>query len=242
MFPLIHGVVSHRSQGDAEPVVISIVPDSKQVTNLSANNRNSHDFTHNYVSTTQNGTVYVIVAFVSDGSGSVTPPESLTEIVRTPATSTSDAHTYWGFYKPTQGDLNGGSLAGTFTKTSEMGQILTFEVTGAHPDTPADSTANNRSTSDRTSIGSVSLTASHDGAMLLAMLGVDTGTSGITQSMTTANSFSELHNYSSPTSGMPGFFCAVRANVAAGSYSTPVFSRSTSGRAQMEAISLRAAG
>lgn len=240
--------LSHLPAGSAPSSgAIEMIDGAWSQSSLSANNRDEHSHTHTWTSDTQDGTVYAVVIFVSDGEqNEVTAPGELTEATRTPTGNYSDAHTYIGFYKPSQGDLDANTKTFTFTKNNEIGQIIVFEVTGPSSGIAVGNTAFSRNSSPRSSVPSEDLNVLADGSFLLCVCGRDTKTSGDTKSVlvSSANGFTTLVARTSTAVSDPAYAVTYRENVTEGTYGTPVFNTSDGSaldRVQMEAVVLEPA-
>lgn len=215
------------------------VSSSVGMSSLSNSNRDTHTYTHNYTSTTQDGSVYAIVGFIVDATGSVatTPDASCTEIVK--VTGVDGSNQWWGYYKPTQGDLDGGTLALSFTHANETGQIVVFEVSSADSSNPADGTNTDASATDRTSVGPINVTTTVDNCLLVACASTDDGRYG-TLGVTDANGWTSLLLYN-PGVGyyMPNFSVHIKAAPTSGSYSTPTYSMDSGSEMQLAAFAIK---
>lgn len=241
----LYGVsLSHLEAVPVSSGNITYVANSVTESSLSANNRDTHSHTHTWTSSAQDGGLYGVVVFVSDGFGSVTAPGSLTEAARTPSGSSTDAHVYIGLYKPSSGDLSTGSTEFTFTKTNEIAQIVVFEVQGPTSGIAVGANAFNRNSSVRTSIPSEQLGASLDGSFMICVAGRDTLTDDpASVTVGSANGFTTLVDTSSAATGSPAYAVTYREDVAAGTYNTPSFTQTDgeTSRGQMEAVVLEPA-
>lgn len=198
------------------------------------------DATHVFQSTTQDGTVYLIVGFIYDGSAAPdSVPPYLTPITNPPTGGVgTQPQGLWYYYKPTQNDLDGGDITIEFEKNNEAGHIITFEVTGAHATNPIGGTAYDRSSSDsRTSIGPVQFTPTDEGTLLVAALGCDIGPGDKPDiSVSIDNGFTTIGSLNSNDDGFPSFLVTVLEAGEGGAYDSPVFTREVSGvaRTQLE--------
>lgn len=201
---------------------LQVVPDSWQTTAYS--NQDTHPHAHNYASTTQDGTVYVIVGFISDATAAVeiTPDSALTEIVTMSAAESDGTRQWWGYYKPTQGELDAGTLNITTGMVNEVSRTVSFEVSGAHATTPIADTARSVSTGNRGSAGPVTLTAVTDGTLIISSFSTDDSSTvgAVTPSGTTGW---DLLLDDQPASFRPNIVIHALADAAAGNHDTPTY-------------------
>lgn len=206
------------------------------------NNADTKTLNYNFVSDTQDGTTYLIVGCILDGPDNIgTVPAFLTPITNPPTGNLStQPQGHWYYYKPSQGELDTGTLTLTFTKTNESGHIIAFEVTGANATDPVGGTAYDRSSSQtRTSISPVELNPVVDGCLLVSALGCDIGPGDKPDiSTAVANGFTELGKYNATLDGTPSFIVNILAVSEAGDYDSPIYEREVDGnaRTQLEAF------
>lgn len=225
------------------PSKVQVVPGSLHVTNFSNENRNTHPITYSFESSTQDGSVYVIVGFLADGNSAPNSiPGDLTAITSPPSGVGTQVQGRWYWFKPTQGNLNTGSISWSFGKDEEMAQIVVFEVSGAHDTNPIGNLASNRSSNARSSIASVPITTTVNDSLIVAALARDGNGTTDTISVNQANGFTTLTHYAGPggqmATGMPAFIVTTREVEAADTYATPSFSTTLNvdATSQMEAF------
>lgn len=216
--------------GTPAGAAVAYVSSSGTRSSLSAANRDTHMYTYNYTSTTQDGTVYAIVGFVVDatGSQSIVPDGALTEIVT--FSGVAGSNQWWGYYKPSQADLDGGTLDLSFGMTNEMGQFFVFEISGGDTSNPKGATNTDTSGTNRTSVGPVSITSTVADSLLVACVSTDDG-NATTLSVTDANGWTQLLVYNS-ASYMPNFAVHILAAPTVTSYDSPTWANTGSSEFQ----------
>lgn len=202
---------------------VTYVPSSFKASSLSISNRTSHAFTHDYTSTTQDGTIIVLVGFyVDDGDEIITPDSAISPLL---TSNTADGtRIWWGYYYPSQGDLTGGSLAMTFTTAgTEVGQFRTFELSGVNINNIMSNSNRDESNINRSQAPSMPVTATWPGSFILATSSFDDASSGSqSYSVSSQNSFIELDTYAI-VNGVGGWMIYYREVDLPGVYNTPVF-------------------
>jgi hypothetical protein len=204
----------------ASPSSSGITVENVAQSSLSVANRTTHNYTYNFVSTSQDGTVGLVVLLLGDdGDEVVTEPNDVDFIGQS---SHSDAGCIWaGWYEPTSGDISSGSKAFSFTtESSEVFQYVIIEVKGVDLSSPVSNWVYDGSNADRTSVGPLSLTASEDGSLLIAVAATD-DTGSTVLSMTSTNGFTQVAEIE-PVTALPGFLVATKT-VDAGTHNSPVF-------------------
>jgi hypothetical protein len=241
--PVMQGYVVNYTQLVPASGEVEIVSGSVQVTNLTGINKDTHSHTHNYVSTVQNGNKAVIVGFLTDFSPSktVTPPPFLIPL-GSAGPSTARPIWWWGYYVPTQGDLNGGSLTMTFTVSNEVAQIISFEVDGLDTANPLVDTETNYD-AQRTSIPSGSISAVRGGLTISGYGNLAPNNPSVENFSvgSNPNNFQTLHHkpLAASSNGTVGWLVTYHTAATDSTLSTPVYNRSQNYYSQMHTISLR---
>lgn len=241
--PVMQGYVVNYTQLVPASGEVEIVSGSVQVTNLTGINKDTHSHTHNYVSTVQNGNKAVIVGFLTDFSSSktVTPPPFLIPL-GSAGPSTARPIWWWGYYVPTQGDLNGGSLTMTFTVPNEVAQIISFEVDGLDTANPLVDTETNYD-AQRTSIPSGSISAVRGGLTISGYGNLAPNNPSVENFSvgSNPNNFQTLHHkpLAASSNGTVGWLVTYHTASTDSTLSTPVYNRSQNYYSQMHTISLR---
>ena len=117
---------------------------------LSNDNRTSHSYTYNFESTTQDGSVALLIAFLVDASSgiTITPETGVVELVE--GGYVGHIQNY-GLYIPDQTDLNAGSKQFTYTTNQSQGsQFVVYELSNVDTSTPLVDTYVDDSSSLRT--------------------------------------------------------------------------------------------
>lgn len=241
--PVMQGYVVNYTQLVPASGEVEIVSGSVQVTNLTGINKDTHSHTHNYVSTVQNGNKAVIVGFLTDFSPSktVTPPPFLIPL-GSAGPSSARPIWWWGYYVPTQGDLNGGSLTMTFTVSNEVAQIISFEVDGLDTANPLVDTETNYD-AQRTSIPSGSISAVRGGLTISGYGNLAPNNPSVENFSvgSNPNNFQTLHHkpLAASSNGTVGWLVTYHTASTDSTLSTPVYNRSQDYHSQMHTISLR---
>lgn len=241
--PVMQGYVVNYTQLVPASGEVEIVSGSVQVTNLTGINKDTHSHTHNYVSTVQNGNKAVIVGFLTDFSSSktITPPPFLIPL-GSAGPSTARPIWWWGYYVPTQGDLNGGSLTMTFTVPNEVAQIISFEVDGLDTANPLVDTETNYD-AQRTSIPSGSISAVRGGLTISGYGNLAPNNPSVENFSvgSNPNNFQTLHHkpLAASSNGTVGWLVTYHTASTDSTLSTPEYNRSQNYYSQMHTISLR---
>ena len=198
---------------------VEVVSGSGQVSAIPDTNRNTFNHTHNYVSATQDGTVYLVVVFAGDRVGtSDYTADGKTSVVNAGQVDHYDPRIIIAIYKPTQENLNSGSEAFLVTSShsagGETGQFFTFEIKGANPTNPVDTTGELGMTlTEVTSAGPLSITSNQSDSLALVVAGAGNRGGGQNLELTTSNAagFTFLGGYS----GSAGIICEFMVHVKA---------------------------
>lgn len=196
--------------------------------NLSISNRTTHNYTYNFVSTVQDGTVGLAVLFLGDdGDEPFSFGSTGVELIGN--TTHSDlGGMVLGFYEPTSGDLSTGSKLFNFTTTgAEVYQYVIIEMHGVDLSNPYTSYLYNGSNNDRTTVGPGTFTVTKPNSLCVVAAGSDDSPTTLAISMSQANGFTEVA-YIDGVSALPVFMVATKLATTAGSHSTPQFSLNSS--------------
>lgn len=239
-----------RSDAEYTPppsaVELLIVENSMTISSLSVSNRSTHTTTHTFQSTTQDDTVLLIFGFISDSSSgdnaiALSEPASGATLIHSTNTGAYGARIYWYWYKPSQSELNTGTITLEFTYSNQVGQIVSFEVSGADTTNPVHTTADDFSNSSRSTVGPATLSVTEAGALLVACLGTDdsNGSYPVTESGTTG--WSEVVDYQPGVAAVPNIVVYTMEDSSTGSIDTPTFNLNAADTAQLVAFAIKPA-
>lgn len=215
---------------------VQVVVGSAQMGTVNQVNQTSFSHTHNYISTVQDGSVYVCVVFVGDqtSTGQYTTDLKLTEIV----------DIGWppqivvGHYKPTQQVLDSGSstfLFSTDNSNGETAQFFSFEVKLADASAPTDNLVTDVTSTVRPSVGPLNVTAERDGSLIVCVCALDSGPTDNSISAGSTNGFTQLAYFSSSSSLANEFMVHAKA-VDIGTHATPTYFNATEDDLQLVAF------
>ncbi len=217
---------------------VTVVPTSWQVTNYSNENRNTHEITHNFVSESQDGSLYVLVGVFLDGTSNLgSVPGDVTVVNGPPTGGGTQIQNHWFIYKPDAEDLLDGSKLFSFGKNDEMGQLVSFEVIGADASDPIGDLANNRSSNTaRTDIASVELETDRPNCVLITSCATDGAAGDVSIDVNSANGFSTGIDFDNNAANMCAFLVNYREVENEDTYNTPSYTASGTGGTQLEAF------
>lgn len=218
------GVIYIDSFRFKAPVVTpsGITVENVATSNLSISNRTSHSYTYDFVSTTQDGTVGLLICFLGDDGDEIRTVDASTTLIGE-STFSDGAGILMAFYEPTQTDLNNGSRQFTFTTAaSEAYQFVIIEMSGVDLSDPFANFTYDGSNADRMSVGPSSLTTTSANSLLVSVAGSDDSPTTTTISMTTANGFTEVASIT-PVTALPGFMVTTKIAETPGTHDTPIF-------------------
>lgn len=226
------------------PSTLGIVPDSMQISNLSANNRNTHSTTHTFQSTTQDGSVYLIFGFLTDTISTAdayflsSPPSGAVEIMASPA-GTYGGRMFWFYYKPSQADLNAGSITLTIDYNNEIGQFVSFEVTGADETNPVHTTGADWSNSARLTAGPAELTIAVGGCLAVSACVTDDSNATVPMSFGNTSGWNKDIDYQPGVDATPNIIVHTREDVQAGTINTPTYTIAAADQVHVGAFALK---
>lgn len=229
---------SATPEENSEPAVVEIV--ATGVSSLSASsNISAQSYDYPYTSTVQDGTVYVYVFFCTDSASGVPIDSDAYDNQLTPIglTNQSNNAVWAGRYKPSQGDLDDGTLELRFTLANQAANFVCVEVSGADSTDPDDD-FQVATVSSGTSIGPLSVNTSEDNGLIIVAAICDENVNITPSSL---NSFSEIVVRTAGTA-LGGFSAHHRSIATAGSTSTPVYGGSASDRMNILAVSIKPQG
>lgn len=214
----------------SDEVWTAVTPEVVQVgvgeSNLSASNRTSHSYTYNFVSETQDGTVALLIWFLGDDGDEVrTPDAAVTGVIE--STHSDPGGIHLAYYVPTQTDLNNGSRQFTYTTAgSEVYQFVIIELTGADTSDLIEDTFYDGSNVNRPSAGGTALDAALNGSYLsvAACLRFEHPNP---PGMSPDQGFTSVADATGGSGALAAYRVAAKANVAAGSHTTPTFTLET---------------
>lgn len=205
---------------------LDIVTDSFQMTDYSAANRDVHTLAYAFDPITQDGTVYLVAGFITDGLSSkeITPPSGFTQLVGTPS-GQYGSRQWWGYRKVTQGEIDATTYNIEFNYLGESGQVMAFVVQGADGTDPALTTCTDVSnSSNRTGAGPCTLAlGTETGALLLAAYSTDDGNDNGAITPAGDSGWTTLAYYHPDLDAMPNFMVQVKVDAGPGDVSTPSY-------------------
>lgn len=227
---------------------VLLVAGGVQATHKSSNTGDTHSHTHNWVSTTQDGGVYLLLLLAADGTAAPSAdPGSTTQVTDPPNGSGTEVQGRWRLYKPSQGDLDGDSTAFSWTKSNEQSTIVSVEVQGPPAGIEIGQLEYNRaSASNRTALSGPTVTAPA-GALVISSVTKDrTGSNGTEASVAVASAagFENIYSLNTTASDRPVVNINALEVAEAGSLATPDYSTNATtvaGASQLEVFVLEPA-
>ena len=211
---------------------------------LSQANRTTHEYTHSLTSTSQDGTLALIIVFHGDrgGENDVTPDKG-TAILDDPDQPAGPGKLWIGYYVPDANDISAGEVAFDYTTSQAEGcQFFIYEVRGLDlsnlPTSLVADTAFEAANTNVTSRGPLTVTAPAN-SMIIACATNDNDTD-VTMSVGTANGFTTDRLYQTGTndSGLAATHLMVET---ADDYSTPIFELDIADAMAVGAVVLKSA-
>ena len=212
----------------------SYVPGSMQAHNGGTANATTMTRTHTFQSTTQDGTVYVVIGIGADNYNTIITVDdsgldnSTTIEVEGMIGDAHPAVRLWT-YKPSQAELTAGSIDLVMNSDgSDVWHTFTCEII-ANAATPVEDAATNFSTLGRPSAGSVSVATASSTAVLIA-LGATEPSSVTTLTFPTLNGFTfPLAAIDQDVAWDPAVNMGYREVLASGTYDSPTLDAGAAG-------------